>query len=72
MRQITVKLYRIEDDGRRLSAGSIRTSSQDDLALRWQLFLATAARGMYIATYRGAQLGLALVTGIGAPLMIGS
>jgi hypothetical protein len=38
----TVKLYRIESDGRRLAAGAIRASSQDDLVAHWQLFLATA------------------------------
>jgi len=31
MRQRTIKLYRIEDDGRRLFAGSIRASSPADL-----------------------------------------
>jgi hypothetical protein len=34
--------------------------------MRWQLFLATAAGGVYVATYRGAQLGMAL-TGEGGP-----
>ena len=57
MRQRTIKLYRIEDDGRRLFAGSIRPSSPTDLAARWIAFLATAERGAYIATYRGETLG---------------
>jgi hypothetical protein len=56
----TIKLYRILDDGRRLSAGSIRSGSPTDLPVRGQLFLATAERGLYVATYRGCQLGLAL------------
>jgi hypothetical protein len=60
MRQRTIKVWRIESDGRRLSACSIRTSSSADLAMRWQLFLATATRGVYVATYRGVQLGIAL------------
>ena len=33
--------------------------------LRWQLFLATAARGVYIARYRGEELGLGLVPALG-------
>jgi hypothetical protein len=57
MRQRTVRLYRIEDDGRRLFAGSIRTSSPADLVARWLAFLATAERGTYTATYRGETLG---------------
>jgi hypothetical protein len=72
MRQRTIRLYRIEDDGRRLLAGSIRASSPADLVLRWQLFLTTAARGMYIATYRGDQLGLGLVPEFGQPVTVGS
>jgi len=35
----TIKLYRIEADGRHLSAGAIRVSSDR----QWRLFLATAA-----------------------------
>ena len=70
MRQRTIKLYRIEDDGRRLFAGSIRASSPADLVLRWQLFLATAARGVYIARYRGEELGLGLVPAMGEPITL--
>ena len=70
MRQRTIKLYRIEDDGRRLFGGSIRASSPADLVLRWQLFLATAARGVYIARYRGAELGLGLVPAVGEPVTL--
>jgi len=65
MRPRTIRLYRIEDDGRRLSARSFRASSPADLVMRWQLFPATAARGLYVATYRGEQLGMALA-GAGA------
>jgi hypothetical protein len=50
-------LYRIEDDGQRLFAGSIRPISPTDLAARWIAFLAAAERGAYIATYRGETLG---------------
>ena len=66
----TIKLYRIENDGRRIAAGAIRATSLDDLAARWQLFLVTAAEGLYLATYRGVQLGTALVTEAGASVPI--
>ena len=66
----TIKLYRIEADGRRLATGAIRASSQDDLAIHWQLFLATATQGLYIATYRGVRLGTAMVTEAGASVPI--
>ena len=65
----TVRLYRIESDGRRLLAGAIRASSHD-LAAHWQLFLATARQGLYVASYRGVQLGTALVTGAGEPVLM--
>jgi hypothetical protein len=55
----TVKLYRIESDGRRLAAGA-----------NWQLFLATARQGLYVASYRGVQLGTALVTGAGELVLV--
>jgi hypothetical protein len=51
----TIKLDRIESDGRLLAAGAIRASSEDDLAAHWQLFLATAAQGLYVASYRGVR-----------------
>ena len=66
----TIKLYRIESDGRRLVAGAIRASSQDDLAARCQLLLATAAQGLCVASYRGVQLGTALVTAAGVPVPV--
>jgi hypothetical protein len=64
----TVKLYRIECDGRRIAAGAIRANSETDLVAHWQLFLATAVHGLYVATYRGVQLGTALVTETGVPV----
>ena len=57
----TIKLYRIEADGRRLAAGAIRASSPEHLDSQWRLFLATAAQGVYTACYRGVYLGTALV-----------
>ena len=66
----TIKLYRIESDGRHLTAGAIRASSSTHLEAQWQLFLATAAQGLYIATYRGVQLGTAMVSETGGPVPI--
>jgi hypothetical protein len=66
----TIKLYRIDADGRHLAAGAIRASSQDDLPAHWHLFLATATQGLYIATYRGLRLGTAMVTEAGEPMPI--
>jgi hypothetical protein len=56
MAQRTLKMYRVLDDCRRLSAGAIAASSPIDLVARWTAFLATAERGTYIATYRGETL----------------
>ena len=70
MRGKTIRLYRIEDDGRRLLAGRIQASTPSDLVLCWRLFLATATSGVYVATYRGDQLGLALVPSSGAPVTV--
>jgi hypothetical protein len=66
----TIKVYRIENGERRLAAGAIRASSPDHLEAQWQLFLATAAQGLYVAAYRGVQLGTALVCENGAPVRI--
>jgi hypothetical protein len=66
----TIKIYRIESDGRRLAAGAFRASSEADLATPWQLFLATAAQGIYLATYRGVHLGTAMVPETGNPVPI--
>jgi len=50
----TVKVYRIADDGRHIAAGAF----ESDLQMKWELHLATAAGGLYIATHRGIQLGV--------------
>jgi len=42
MRKRSVKLWRLNEDGR--------------LIMKWSLFLATAERGVYFATYRGSFL----------------
>jgi hypothetical protein len=52
------KLYRIAEDGRRLASGAFRAASETDLQVKWELHLATAANGLYIATHRGVQLGI--------------
>lgn len=57
-----IKLYRVSDDGKRLAAGAFRASSKSDLQLKWELHLATAACGLYIATHRGVQLGIGLAS----------
>ena len=57
-----VKVYRIADDGRRIAAGAFRANSESDLQAKWELHLATAASGLYIATYRGIQLGVGLAS----------
>ena len=67
----TTKLYRIEADGRRLSAGAIRASSPEHLDTQWRLVLATAAQGIYAACYRGVCLSTALVPESGEAVRIG-
>jgi hypothetical protein len=57
MRNRTVKLWRLNEDGRRLHAGTIEASDPRELVLKWSLFLATAERGVYFATYRGSFVG---------------
>ena len=56
----TVKLFRIADDGRRVASGAFKATSETELQLKWELHLATAASGLYIATHRGVQLGIGL------------
>ena len=58
MRKRTVKLYRLNEDGRKLFAGTIQAGSPLELVTLWRAFLATAARGVYVAHYRGVTLGL--------------
>jgi hypothetical protein len=55
----TVKLFRIEDDGRRIAAGTINATTPAELVAKWQAFLATADDGVYVARYRGESLGTA-------------
>jgi hypothetical protein len=59
----TIKPFRIESDGRRLAAGAIQASSQDDLAGPRH----RRARSL-VASYRGVQLGTALVTATRIPV----
>jgi len=58
----TIKVYRIADDGRRVAAGAFQATSEVDLSAKWQLHLATAADGLYVATHRGVQLGMGLAS----------
>jgi hypothetical protein len=57
-----IKLYRIADDGKRVAAGAFPAVSERDLQAKWELHLATAAGGLYIATHRGVQLGKGLAS----------
>jgi len=59
-RKRTIRLYRINHDGRRLLAGTIEAGEPAELVALWRAFLATAARGTYAACYRGETLGLEL------------
>jgi|RhiMethySRZTD1v2_1073278.scaffolds.fasta_scaffold989374_2 hypothetical protein len=52
MRKRTVKLWRLHEGGRKLHAGTIEAGDPRELVLKWSLFLATAERGVYFATYR--------------------
>ena len=56
----TIKLYRVSEDGRRLAAGAFQAASESDLQMKWELHLATAVSGLYIATHCGVQLGVGL------------
>ena len=58
----TIKLYRVSDDGRRVAAGAFQAASETDLQMKWELHLATAISGLYIATHRGVQLGVGLAS----------
>ena len=56
----TVRLFRLEGDGRKLAAGSISASTPTELVAKWQAFLALAThlealgRGS-IRSLRGAE-----------------
>jgi hypothetical protein len=58
----TIKLYRITDDGRRMASGAFLAASESERQAKWELHLATAADGLYIATDRGVQLGVGLAS----------
>ena len=58
----TIKLYRVSEDGRRVAAGAFLAASETDLQMKWELHLATAISGLYIATHRGVQLGVGLAS----------
>ena len=45
-----------------LPPSSFKAASEQDLQLKWELHLATAADGLYIATHRGLQLGFGLAS----------
>ena len=51
MRKRTIKLWRLQDDGRKLFAGTIVAGSPAELVAMWAAFLVTAKRGVYFATY---------------------
>ena len=51
---LEVSFDRIHEDGRKLYAGSIEAADPRELVIKWSLFLATAERGVYFATYRGS------------------
>jgi hypothetical protein len=57
-----IKVVRIADDGKRVAAGAFQVSSQNDLQAKWELHLATATSGLYIAMHRGVQLGIGLAS----------
>jgi hypothetical protein len=58
----TIKLYRVSEDGRRVASGAFQVTSETDLQMKWELHLATAVNGLYIATHRGLQLGVGLAS----------
>ena len=57
MRKRTVKLWRLNEDGRKIFAGSIEAADPRELVAKWSIFLATSERGVYFATYRGSFMG---------------
>jgi len=58
----TIKIYRVSEDGRRVAAGAFQATSEGDLQMKWELHLATAVSGLYVATHRGVQLGVGLTS----------
>ena len=57
MRKRTIKLWRLNEDGRKKFAGTITAASPAELVAKWTAFLATSERGVYFATYRGSFMG---------------
>ena len=47
MRKRTVKLWRLNEDGHKLFAGTVEASDPRELVLKWSLFLATAERHLH-------------------------
>jgi hypothetical protein len=45
-----------------VAAGAFQAASEIDLQMKWELHLATAVSGLYIATHRGVQLGVGLAS----------
>jgi hypothetical protein len=54
MRKRTIKLCRLNEDGREQFAGTMMAASPAELVAKWTAFLATSKRGVYFATYRGS------------------
>ena len=68
MRKRTIKLWRLQDDGHKLFAGTIVAGSRPLVAM-WAAFLVTAERGVYFAIYRGMSVGPeAAIESIAVPL----
>jgi hypothetical protein len=57
MRKRTVKLWRLTEDGRKLSAGTIEAADPRELVLKWSAFLATAERGFTLPPTGAASWG---------------
>ena len=53
MRKRTVKIWRLQDDGRRLFAGTIVAGSPAELVAMWSAFLVTAERGVDFGDLQG-------------------
>jgi hypothetical protein len=46
----------------RVASGAFRAASESDPQVKWELHLATALGGLYVATHRGIQLGIGLAS----------
>jgi hypothetical protein len=57
MRKRTIKLWRLNEDGRKQFAGTIMAASPAEPVPKLSAFLATSERGVYFATYRGSLVG---------------